>query len=89
MSASKAIVRLHSSASYAEGHVLTGQSNAYTDIELNLHTVLIACWQVKLECSYAVHLCNIQTGTFQTRMAFIFNPINQTSIKKLNAARTA
>lgn len=36
----------HSSVSYAERHVLTGQSNAYVDSEQ--HTVLIARWRVNL-----------------------------------------
>lgn len=36
----------HSSVSYAERQVLTGQRNAYVDSEQ--HTVLIASWQVNL-----------------------------------------
>lgn len=73
MSASKGIVLLHSSASYAEGRVITGQSNAYADRALDLHTVLIARWQVKLW--FAGMFQPSTPMIFQTCMLFIFNQI--------------
>lgn len=54
----KGIVLPHSSVSSADGRVLTGQSNAYADSELDLQTVLIARWQVNLlDCWNVPTLC--------------------------------
>lgn len=80
------IFSLHSSVSFAEGFVLTGQSNASADGELDVHTVphaLRYCFDLQ-ECPHPVHLCKYSQDFFSSMRGFRFQA-EQTYAKKLHA----